>query len=245
MVYFPEAFIPMNQCLAKKVSLQILLVDSYDIALNATAQLVKTQYPDGNIISTRTANDAINKIVNWQPDLIIMDIYLPEKLGEIAQTKTGLDFLQQVMQKYPKLNIFVQSPYVKRLVQIKPAIDKHQGGFVIADKNITSQEMLSIIDGALKGFTRIKGITDIYIYPDIYEKFNLKPEILKLLSLAFNEGLQDKAIAAHICVSERTVRKHWETLQAALGIDCHELRNQGINIRIFTKIRARAAGLID
>ncbi|PLZ51862.1 response regulator, partial [Fischerella thermalis WC441] len=57
--------------------------------------------------------------------------------------------------------------------------------------------------------------------------------------------LQDKAIAENIRVSERMVRHYWDKLQEALGIDCHELKNQGKNIRIITQIRAREAGLID
>lgn len=235
----------MHQSLVKNTSQQIVVVDGSDICLTGTSELIKHQYPDAKISIAQTANDALKQILNLQPDLLIIEICLPEKKGEIAQTTIGLKFLQQVMQAYPKLNILVQSSYVKRLVQFKPAIDTHKGGFVIADKNITNQEMLSRIDGALRGFTSIKEITDIYIYPNIYEELNIKPEILKLLSLAFNEGLQDKAIAAHICVSERTVRNHWDILQVALGIDCDELRTQGKNIRIMTKIRAREAGLID
>ena len=229
----------MNQGFPKKVSLQIVLVDNYDICLTGTMQLLKTRYPDGKIISARTANEALKKIANLQPDLIIMDILLPEKPGVIAQTHTGIKLLQQLMHKYPSLNILVHSAAIKRLGQIKSLITAHKGGFTIADKSLDSQEMLSRVDGALKGFTHIKEITDIYAQLDN------KPEVLKLLSLAFNEGLQDKAIAAHICVSERMVRHYWNKLHAALDIDSEELKNQGKNIRIITKIRARAAGLID
>jgi len=235
----------MNQSFANNTFLQIVLVDSSDICLAGTSELIKHHYPNAKISIAQTANDAINQISNLPPHLLITDIFLAEAQGKKAQTYVGIEFLQQIMQNYPQLNVLVQSHYIKRLIQIKPAIDKHKGGFVITDNSINSQEMLLRIDGALKGFTWIKDITDIYLYPAIYEKLNIKPEILKLLSLAFHEGLQDKAIAAQICVSERTVRNHWDTLQEALGIDCNELRNQGKNIRIVTKIRAREAGLID
>jgi DNA-binding NarL/FixJ family response regulator len=229
----------MNQDFPRKVELQILLVDSYDICLTGTIELLKTRYPNGKIISARTANEALNKISNLQPDLIIMDILLPERLGVTAQTHTGIELLQQVMPKYPTLNILVHSASIKRLGEIKSLITAHKGGFTIADKSLDSQKMLLRVDGALKRFTHIKEITDIYA------QLNNKPEVLKLLSLAFNEGLQDKAIAAQICVSERMVRHYWDKLHAALDIDGEELKNQGKNIRIITKIRARAAGLID
>ena len=58
----------------------------------------------------------------------------------------------------------------------------------------------------------------------------LKPEWLRLLNLAFEEGLQDKAIAAHICVSERMVRHYWFKLQEVLDMNVNELKNQGLGV---------------
>ena len=63
----------------------------------------------------------------------------------------------------------------------------------------------------------------------------------KGLTLAFEEGLQDKAIAESMSISERMVRHYWSKLQDALNIYPEE----GKNIRIQTEMRARAEGLID
>jgi DNA-binding NarL/FixJ family response regulator len=62
-----------------------------------------------------------------------------------------------------------------------------------------------------------------------------------VLTLAFNEGLQDKAIAERMCVSERMVRHYWSKLQDAL----HVYPEDGKNIRIQTEMQAREEGLID
>jgi DNA-binding NarL/FixJ family response regulator len=229
----------MNQSLPNNTSLQILLVDSHDIYITGMKNLLQERYPDAQIISSQTASDAFCQLSTIKRDLIITDISLAEKPGLAAQTLIGLDFLQKIMENYPSLNILVHTAYIKRLGQIKPAIANHKGGFTIADKNLTNQAILSRVDGAINGFTHIKEI------PDINSEFKIKPEVIKLLRLAFDEGLQDKAIAKHICVSERMVRHYWDILQAALGIDCEELKNQGKNIRIMTKIRAREVGLID
>lgn len=229
----------MRQFLSDNASLQIVLVDSYQICLTGTIELLKTQYPNAQIISVQTAKEALYQISNSQPHLMIMDIFIPHDSASIAKTNTGIQFLQNVMQKYPHLNICVQSTYIKRLVEMRQTIDAHKGGFTIADKSLKTPEMLARVDWALQGLTYIKEIKDIYA------EFQIKPEILQLITLAFHEGLQDKAIAAHICVSERMVRHYWDKLQAALGIDAEELKHQGKNIRIITKIRAREAGLID
>ena len=102
------------------------------------------------------------------------------------------------MQQYPILNFVVQSGHVKALVRLKPYIDAHQGGFTIVDKSLPLQEMLTKVDWALQGI--------IYTPRDMRTGIELKPEWLQVLKLAFQEGLQDKAIAEQINVSERTVR---------------------------------------
>jgi DNA-binding NarL/FixJ family response regulator len=62
-----------------------------------------------------------------------------------------------------------------------------------------------------------------------------------MLKLAFGQGLQDKAIAEQMNISERTVRHYWTKIQDVLGV----YPDEGINIRVQTGIRARQEGLID
>jgi DNA-binding NarL/FixJ family response regulator len=93
--------------------------------------------------------------------------------------------------------------------------------------------MLDKVAWALQGI--------IYTPKDMRTVLEVKPEWLKVLQLAFQEGLQDKAIAERMNVSERTVRHYWTKVQDALGV----YPDPGKNIRIQTEIRAREEGLID
>ena len=124
---------------------------------------------------------------------------------------------------------------MKTLVRIRPYIDNHKGGFTVADKSLSTQEMLTRVDWALQGLTHTKDIKGIH------SGLEVKPEWLKVLNLAFEEGLQDKVIAQNMCISERMVRHYWSKLQDALNIYPEE----GKNIRIQSEMRARAEGLID
>ncbi|NJL78542.1 MAG: response regulator transcription factor [Richelia sp. SL_2_1] len=129
--------------------------------------------------------------------------------------------------------------YIQSLVRIKSEINGYQKGFVAADKNLSTSEMMTRINWSLQGLTHIKDIQKIS------DNLQLKPEWLRLLNLAFGEALQDKAIAQDIRVSERMVRNYWHRLQQVLDIDSEELKSQGKNMRIVTLNRAREAGLID
>jgi DNA-binding NarL/FixJ family response regulator len=225
--------------LQEKASLKFFLIDSHEIFLGGTIEFLRSQYPQAEIITFSSAENVLHEVSISQPDLVVMDIYLPEKPDSMSRNHTGMQLLRNLMNSYPKLNIVIQSTHIQTLVRMRHEIDAHLGGFTIVEKSLSSNEMLTRVSWALQGLTHTKDIRGAY------SDLEFKPEWMRLLSLAFQDGLQDKAIAKHICVSERMVRHYWDKLQDALGLDCEDLKTQGKNIRIMTQIRAREAGLID
>ncbi|MUG97502.1 response regulator [Scytonema sp. UIC 10036] len=219
----------------KQELLKILVIDDHESVLAGTIPVIRKQYPNAEISTAQTAETVLSHIKDSQPDLVVMDISIPAKFGAPARTETGIQLLRTLMKQYSTLNLVVQSAHVKTLVRIRPEIDAHKGGFTVADKSLSSQEMLTRVEWALQGLTHTKDIKGMQ------RGFEVKPEWLKVLTLAFEEGLQDKAIAERICVSERMVRHYWTKLQDALDVYPEE----GKNIRIQTEMRAREEGLID
>ena len=228
----------MNQLL-NKPSLQFFVVDSQELYVDGTIKVLRSQYPQAEIITATNAINFLLQLPTYKPNLVVMDISIAEKPGEIPLINTGMQLLKKIMQSYPQLNIVVQSTCIKTLVRIKSEIDVHSGGFTVADKSIPTVELSHRIEWSLQGLTDTKDITHMN------GASRVKPEWLRLLDLAFKQGFQDKAIAQHFCVSERMVRHYWQGLQDILSIDCDQLKNQGKNLRIVTQIRAREVGLID
>ncbi|MEB3219916.1 MAG: response regulator [Nostocales cyanobacterium 94392] len=229
----------MNQNLSEKIPQKILLIDNQELCLHGTLNILTSKYPDAQIITAKTAENALKQISIFKPDLLIMDIYISYQCGEKASVDTGMEMLKNIIENYPQLNIVIQSAEIKALVRMRYEINSHSGGFTVVDKSLSVEEILMRIKWALQGITHIKDI------PQMNFGLEEKPEWLKLLTLAYQEGLQDRAIAQHISVSERMVRHYWFNLQEALGIDSEELKNQGKNLRMITRIRAREVGLID
>lgn len=223
----------MNQ--SPQNSLKIIVIDDHELVLDGTINLLNKQYPEANIFPDPTAQMARSQIEKYHPNLVVMDLSIPETSGTPAQTDIGIQLLKTIIKGYPTLNLVVQSTYVKSLVRIRPEIDAHKGGFTVADKSLSSQEMLTRVEWSLQGFTHTKDIKAIQTGLEV------KPEWFTVLTLAFQQGLQDKAIAEKMNVSERMVRHYWTKVQDVLGIYPEE----GKNIRIQTEMRAREEGLID
>ncbi|MBE9036565.1 response regulator [aff. Roholtiella sp. LEGE 12411] len=225
----------MKQALTEKASLKILVIDDHESVLAGTVDVLRKHYPGAEFISAVDAKNALSQVTSSQPDIIVMDLSLPFTLGMTARPDTGVQLLRTLMKNYPNLNLVVQSANVRTLVRIRPDIDSHKGGFTVADKSLSTQEMLTRVDWALQGLTHTKDIKGIH------SGLEVKPEWLRVLTLAFEEGLQDKTIAERMCISERMVRHYWSKLQDALDVYPEE----GKNIRIQTEMRAREEGLID
>ena len=209
------------------------LVDDHASFLDGLRISLKRAYPNADIFTAQTAQEARKTLQNLDPELIVADLSLPETADHNAYPETGIKLLRALLNAYPDYNFVIQSANVKPLIRIKPSIDAHKGGFTIVDKRESTEKMLQKVSWALAGV--------VYTPRDMRDGLEIKPEWLNVIELAFKKGLNDKAIASEMKIADRTVRNYWLKIQDALGIYPEE----GTNLRILTELRARSEGLLD
>lgn len=210
-----------------------LVVDDHALVLDGTLGILKQAYPEANIVTAQTAQEALNQMEQTHPELVTVDLVMPDTIGETAQATSGLQLLKTLMERYPKLNLVVQSAHTRTLVWLKPTIDNHMGGFTVVDKSQPVRDLLTMVDWALRERT--------YTPPEIRNGLQLKPAWMQMLQLAFQESLQDSAIAKRMNISERTVQYYWTKIRDVLEVYPEDDKN----LRIQTEVRAREAGLLD
>lgn len=211
----------------------LLVVDDHDIVLGGTIKALSEPYPEAEARSAGTAEAARAALFKKTPNLLMLDLCIPETSGVDPSVEAGLNLLRHAMKTYSRTTIVVQSDHVKRLSKFKPFIDAHPGGFAIVEKSLPLAEMLKRVDLALQGY--------VFVPPSMRSRLEIRSEWLEMLRLAFNEGYRDKVIAEKMHVSERTVRHYWTKVQSVLEV----YPDKGKNIRIQTGKRAREEGLID
>ena len=226
----------MNQNYSSPNQSTIVVVDDHPLILEGTFDILRQQYPEVELKTAQTAQEVIERVETYQPALVVIDLSIPQQAGKTAQVETGIQLLQQLMNDYPQLNLMVQSSYIKALTRIRHEIDSHQGGFTIADKGLSTQDLLTRVNWSLQGLTHTK---------DLKNQLEIKSEWLEVLTLAFEKGLTDKMIAKEMNVAERTVRHYWTKIQDMLDIYPEDSKKEGKNLRIQTEIRAREEGIID
>lgn len=210
-----------------------IVIDDHESVLGGTTAALQQAYPDAEILTADNSLRAQELIRSVSPQFVMTDLSIPESLDGSAQPQVGLNLLKHLMETYPELNLAVQSAHTKSLVRLKPIIDQHNAGFAVIDKSLGLKDMLKRVDWALQGV--------MYTPKEMRTGLEVKEEWLTVLEFAFQDSLQDKAIAEKMCVSERTVRHYWTKVQDALEV----YPEAGQNIRIRTEMAARDKGLID
>jgi DNA-binding NarL/FixJ family response regulator len=210
-----------------------LVIDDHEAILAGTVPALQRYDSDAKILTAQNVQSAQIQLYSYQPVLIVLDLSLPEAPCTPASSNVGIQFLKRLMACHPAPNILVLSTNIQPLVQLKPAINAYEGGFTAMDKALPMGEMVRLTDLALRG--------SIYLPQEIRARPEFDRCWLEVLTLKFQEGLTDKAIAERMQVSDRTIRNYWIRLQDALGV----YNEPGKDLRIQIEIAARKLGLLN
>ena len=217
----------------KQTLQKFLVVDDHEAVLQGTIPALKDKYPETEILTAQDAQTAYQQIERHHLDLVIVDLCLPEKPHALAQTEVGIQLLKTLMENPLAPNVVVLSTNVRPLVRLKPMINVYEGGFAATDKSQPLKEMLRLVDLALRG--------SIYLSSELRSRPEFDLKWLEVLTLKYQEGLTDKAIAQKMNVSDRTVRNYWIRLQDSLGV--YDEPDKELRIQI--ELAARKIGLIN
>ena len=143
-----------------------------------------------------------------------------------------MQLLESLLNSELAPSLMVLSIDIKPLIRLKSVINAYQGGFVALNKSTAFQDILSSVNIAMRG--------SIYLPPEVRSRPEFDRRWLQVLTLKYNKGFSDSAIAEEMGISDRTVRNYWTRIQDALNV--YDDRNQDLKIQI--QKAAQKAGLI-
>jgi DNA-binding NarL/FixJ family response regulator len=223
---------PLTMVYHRKNFLKIVVIDDHPLVLEGTLAVIASYFEKAKVHTAHCALEGFALIQDVQPNLTLLDLAIPHIPGGSPQTEHGLHLLKCLMENDPDLNLTIQSCLIHALIRLIHDIDVHQGGFTIADKACSIPTLLQRMEWALQGINYTQ---------DIQTTVEIRPEWLELLKLAFEQGLQDKAIAVKMNKSERMVCQYWSKVRDVLGVYPEASKN----LRFATYIEAKKMGMID
>ncbi len=185
------------------MAVKVFIVDDHYMVIEGIRSLLQNEK---DIEWTGHAMNALSCLAFLQqqkPDVILMDINLPDK--------SGIDLCKEVREKYPSVYIIGLSTFNQQSF-IQKMLNNGASGYVL--KNATQEELLEAIETVAAGKTYLSDEAASSLRKNSNAGMPVltrrEKEVLELIA----EGLTNSEIAAKLFISVTTVDTHRKNLLA-------------------------------
>lgn len=193
--------------------IKILVVDDHTLFRKGLIEILKKNKRLRIVGEAANSREALESYKKKMPDIMLMDISLPDK--------SGIETTKEILKINPKQKIIILSRYEDE-EHILEAYRSGASGYFI--KARTVDELFHIIntvekEGAVIHQTIVpKLLKGIKKQESPQEKFKLTDKELEILKL-LKKALSNKEIAQQTNTSERTIKNHLNNIFQKLGVE--------------------------
>lgn len=195
------------------MKITVMIADDHSMIREGLKNLLELDGDIQVIAEAENGIDCLNKLENCSPDVLLLDINMPEM--------NGLEVLENLKSQKKKNKVLVLTVH-NEVEYLMKAVDIGVNGYLLKDSE--SAELKKAIVSVYNGET--------YIQPSLIPSLNSKMiersidddkignltnrelEVLKLLSV----GMFNKEIAEDLSISERTVKNHVSNIFKKLDV---------------------------
>ena len=197
---------------------RVLIVDDHPLVREGLKAIIK-QSPKFEVVGEAgTAREGLGMAEELKPDLVVLDISLPDQ--------NGLELARKIRGSLPDTRILVVSMH-SRIDYVTEAFKTGANGYMV--KESAAERLISALESVARGDYYL----DHSLSPQVVQELMRSPEketriidatyrsltpreqeIMRLLA----QGLSAKEIADRLFISPRTVEKHAERIYAKLGV---------------------------
>lgn len=198
------------------MAIKIFITDDHYMVVEGIRSLLQYHENIEWLGHAMTASSCMAFLQNQQPDVMLLDINLPDK--------SGIDLCKEIKENYPAIHIIGLSSF-NQISFIEKMMNNAASGYVL--KNATQEELIEAIECVMQGklflsnevASIIRKREDSHV-PVITRR---EKEVLGLIA----DGLTNSAIAEKLFISTTTVDTHRKSLLAKF-----EVKNTATLIRL-------------
>ena len=190
--------------------IKVILVDDHEMVRLGLKSFLNLQ-PDVEVVGEAgNGLEGINLALELKPDVVVMDLVMPEMSGVEATLK--------LLEEWKEAKILVLTSYLDN-EKIYPVIEAGAKGYML--KTSSAAEILNAIQKVARGELAIETEVDKKIkahdmQPELHEDLTARErDILRLLA----KGYDNQTIADELFISLKTVKTHVSNILAKLEVD--------------------------
>jgi two-component system, NarL family, nitrate/nitrite response regulator NarL len=197
------------------MTIKVLIADDHKLFRQGLISLMKTRADLVNVIGeAETGKEAVWLAARLRPDIILMDIYMPEQ--------NGIEATREIREKYPEIAIVILTSSESD-EHLKEAVSLGISGYLL--KNLDGEELFDLLAGIERGeaaMTRamaarlLKNVADTRAGTSEDDSLTGREfEVLRLVA----RGASNMQIAEELVISVNTVKSHLKNILAKLQLE--------------------------
>ncbi len=201
-------------------TIRVLVVDDHEVVREGLRTLLSEE-PDISVVGgAQSGAEGIKKANGLKPDIVLMDIKMPDMDGFAAARK--------IMQQQPDTSVIMLTGY-ESVLYVSEAVQVGVRGFVSKDcpRRLISNAVRVVMDGgsvwegdliqnAVRGLFHMHKI-EVEVGDRHLLDIQLTQRELEILRL-LTDGLTNKDIATKLSISVETIKKSIKSIMGKLGV---------------------------
>jgi DNA-binding NarL/FixJ family response regulator len=189
---------------------RILLVDDHDVVRHGIRTLLEGRSDFEICGEARTGREAVIKTQELKPDIVLMDVIMPEL--------NGLDATRQIGKTVPQTKVLIISQHESGEL-LRQVVDAGARGYVL--KADSERELLGALEAVCQNRTCFRQPSEFSVtHPPVERQVVRHPltsrerEVIQLLA----EGKSSKEVAATLSISVKTAETHRANIMRKLNL---------------------------
>ncbi len=194
---------------------RIVLVDDHEIVRLGLRALLERHSDFEVVAEAGTAREAVERVKEFSPNIVVMDIRLPGG--------SGIEACQEITQNYPDTRVIMLTSYAEDEMLFS-AIRAGAAGYVL--KQIGGEDLVRAIKAVGRGEALLDPVVTQRIFQEVRKAakdeeasaFSELTQQEKHVLLLVSEGKTNREIARELFLGEGTVRNYVSSILSKLNV---------------------------
>lgn len=196
-------------------TVKILIADDHSIVRTGLRTLLENE-PDFQVVAeASTGKDAVRKALQYQPDILLLDIRMPEM--------NGIEACRELLPQLPNTRAIMLTSYAEDDLLFE-AIEAGASGYIL--KRINDNELISAIQRVQNGENLVDPAMTSTLFKEVQRVgqarkaaafSELTPQEMSVLAYLV-KGLTNRQIANKMYLGEGTVRNYVSNILSKLDV---------------------------